>query len=73
MKAAKPGATYYFTGRLHHIRAILDDDGERIAVVRWWSRRRQMWMYNAEYADLIDLAVYDASKKRAAQRKEVQS
>jgi len=55
------GASYRFLGDLYHIRNVMDDDGDQIVIVRTWSRKRQMWRYSCEYADLILALVSDGT------------
>lgn len=59
------GASYHFAGRLYHIRGEVDADEDRIIVVRTWNRKRRLWQYECEYADVILALVNDGTFRPA--------
>ncbi len=44
------GTEYRWRGKLWHVRAIVDDD---YMVVRWWSKKRQTWVYEVEEIEIM--------------------
>ena len=49
-----------FEGKLYHVRAIVDGDQ---VVIRSWSKRRRMWMYQVEWIETVARWIEEGQRK----------
>ena len=67
-KQVQPGTTYNYRGDKYHVVAIIEDEGDKIAVLKRWNKYSQCWRYLVQDLDFVQEDVERDRNTRRAQR-----